>query len=331
MLTAAITGPRRIGLVEQEEPVLPAEGWAIVKVHAAPMCAEYKAFVDGKPCVGLGHEAAGEVVRVSAGSRVGIGDRVVVMPQYPCGHCGLCLAGDYIHCEHGLDYGAPTMAQYVAKPAWLLPSIPDDVSYVKASMACCGLGASFGAMEKLGVDAFSTVLITGLGPVGLGAVVNAKFRGARVIAVETNEYRKALAKEMGAEHIVDPHHPGSAEQIKALTGGKGPDCGIDASGAVAAHRLQIDAIARGGRIAFVGECGEDTTIRISPDLLRKGISLIGSWHYNLNAFPKLMHVIRSSPLVDRLITHVFPASRIQEAFETSASQHCAKIVLEPWK
>ncbi|MFD0672688.1 zinc-binding dehydrogenase [Cohnella sp. GCM10027633] len=331
MLTAAIMGPQRIGLVEREEPELPGEGWAVVKIHAAPMCAEYKAFVQGEPCVGLGHEAAGEVVRVSAGSRVKVGDRVVVMPQYPCGQCGLCLAGDYVHCEHNLNYGAPTITQYIAKPSWLLPAIPDDVSYVKASMACCGLGASFGAMEKLGVDAFSTVLITGLGPVGLGAVVNAKFRGAEIIAVESNAHRIALAREMGVTHIVDPRGPDAVAQIKRLTGGKGPDCGIDASGAVAAHRLQIDAIARGGRIAFVGECGDDTPIRISPDLIRKGISLIGSWHYNLNAFPRLMDVIRRSPLVDRLITHVYPMSRIQEAFETSASQQCAKIVLQPWE
>jgi len=99
------------------------------------------------------------------------------------------------------------------KPAWLLPKIPDDISYEKASLACCGLGASFGAFQRLGVGAFHTVLITGLGPVGLGAIVNAHFRKARVIAVESNEYRIKLAREMGVEAIVDPRDPDCVARI----------------------------------------------------------------------------------------------------------------------
>ncbi|QGQ99252.1 hypothetical protein EHS13_32515 [Paenibacillus psychroresistens] len=331
MRMVAITGQKQIELVEYEKPKLLLDSWALVKIHVAPMCAEYKSFSEGHRCVGLGHEAAGEVVEVSPGSKVKVGDRVVVMPQYPCGECVLCIAGDYVHCEHNLDYGASTMTQYIAKPSWLLPKIPDDVSYEKASLACCGLGASFGAMEKLGVNAFSTVLISGLGPVGLGAIVNAQYRGARVIAVEMNEYRVQLAREMGAVDIIDPRSKNAVEQIKLLTGGRGADCGIETSGVIAAHRLQIDAIARGGKIAFVGECGDETMIRVSPDLIRKGISLVGSWHYNLNSYPRIMQVIQNSSLVDKLISHVYPMSKTQEAFQTSLSQQCAKILLKPWE
>jgi threonine dehydrogenase-like Zn-dependent dehydrogenase len=294
------------------------------------MCAEYKGFVHGHTSDCLGHEAAGEVVEAAPGSKVKVGDRVVVMPQYPCGECEYCIAGDYIYCEHNLDYYAPTMTQYLAKPAWLLPRIPEGISYEKASLACCGLGPSHGAFEKLGVDAFTTVLITGLGPVGMGAIINAKYRGAKVIAVEMNEYRTKLAQQLGVDHIIDPRDVDVLARIKALTAGKGPDCGLDCSGVVSAHRLLIDAVKRLGKIAFVGESGADTPLRISDDMLRKGISLIGSWHYNLSEFPKIMKVIKHSPLLDQFITHTFPMSQIQEAFEVSASQNCAKIILNPW-
>ena len=94
------------------------------------------------------------------------------------------VSGDYIHCENvqsigdsvTCNQGRATYAQYLLKQDWLLPKIPDGVSYERASLACCGLGPSYGAMQLMGVDAFTTILITGAGPVGLGAVVNARFR-----------------------------------------------------------------------------------------------------------------------------------------------------------
>ncbi len=330
MKQVMINGERRAVLIDVEKPKL-QEGWALVKIHACPMCTEYKVFTQGGEHCNLGHEAAGEVVEVAPGSKVKVGDRVVVMPQYPCGECEYCVSGDYIHCEHTLDYHAGTYSQYIAKPSWILPKIPDGVPYEKASLALCGLGPSLGAFERMGVDAFSTVLITGLGPVGIGAVINAKYRGAKVIAVEMNEYRIKLAKELGADHIIDPMNENAVKEIKALTDGKGPDYGIDCSGVVAAHRLQIDSVKRLGKVAFVGECGQETPIRISQDLIRKGISLMGSWHYNLNVYPKIMHIIQNFPLLDKFITHVYPMSQIQEAFEMSASQNNAKIILKPWE
>ena len=112
------------------------------------MWTEFKAFIAGYPAAFLGHEAAGEVVEIAQPGPVSVGDRVVVMPTYPCGQCALCVSGDYIHCEHtrtlteftGSEEGSATYAQYLLKPAWLLPKIPDGVSYEHASLACCGLG-----------------------------------------------------------------------------------------------------------------------------------------------------------------------------------------------
>jgi threonine dehydrogenase-like Zn-dependent dehydrogenase len=338
MLKAAITGERRAELVEAPDP-RPSGNMAVVKVHAAPMCAEYKGFVSGGKSAYLGHEAAGEVVEVAQPGRVKVGDRVVVMPTYPCGTCPLCTAGEYIHCEDGAGFspspdspeGSATMAQYLLKNDWILLPIPDGVSYEHASLACCALGPSFGAFQLMGVDAFTTVLITGAGPVGLGATLNATYRGARSIVAESVPWRVERAKELGAALVIDPRDPDALDRVKEFTGGKGVDCALDCSGNVNAERFCIDAARRKGKVAYVGECGDELKIRVSPDLIRKGLTVMGSWHYNLNDYPKIMRVIQTSPLLPKLISHVFPMSRIQEAFETSASHETAKVILKPWE
>ena len=338
MKKAVILGVRQAGLVDVPDP-RPLENWALVKVHAAPMCAEYKAFVHGDKSDFLGHEAAGEVVEIAQPGRVKVGDRVVVMPQYPCGKCPLCVSGDYIHCEQCVDFaaftgspeGSATYAQYLLKPDWLLPAIPEGVSYEHAALACCALGPSFGAFEAMNLNAFDTVLITGAGPVGLGGVVNARYRGACVIVVESVPWRVERAYAMGAEKVLDPREEDLAAQIKALTGGIGVDCALDCSGALPAERLCIDATRRKGKVAYVGESGGDLAIRVGPDMLRKGLTMIGSWHYNLRLFPAIMQVIQRSLLIELLISHVMPMSRIQEAFEISASNETAKMILKPWE
>src|SRR5438067_5551328 len=88
MKKAVVLGSRKAELVEVPDP-RPKEDWVVVKVHAAPMCAEYKAFVGSTAVDRLGHEAAGEVVAVAQPGRVKEGDRVVVMPLYACGKCAL--------------------------------------------------------------------------------------------------------------------------------------------------------------------------------------------------------------------------------------------------
>jgi threonine dehydrogenase-like Zn-dependent dehydrogenase len=337
MKRAIVASKRQAELVDAVEPQ-PRENWVVVKVHVAPMCTEYKIFNGEQRREFLGHEAVGEVVAVARPGRVMVGDRVVAMPSVGCGVCGLCRRGDYIHCEqqpdfariHGSLEGSATMMQYILKQDFLLCPIPDDVAYEKAALACCGIGPSFGALEAMAVSAFDTLLITGLGPVGMGAIINARFRGARVLAVESHPWRVEKARQLGVDEVFDPRDADAAKQIKALTAGRGVDCALDCAGVVAAQRLCIDATRRKGQIAFVGECQDDLAIKISPDMIRKGLVLRGSWHYNLNHFPRVMQVIQQSPLIDQLVSHTFPMSRIQEAFELQLTGQCAKVLLYPW-
>jgi L-iditol 2-dehydrogenase len=338
MKKVVILGERSAGLIDVSDPQ-PREDWSVVKVHASALCTEYKSYLLGRPLNLGGHEGAGEVVAVAQPGTAKIGDRVVILPQFPCGKCALCMAGDGIYCENNYDFeemmgtrvGQGTFAQYTLVPNRQLLPIPEGVSYEMAAMAIDGIGASFGAFQAIEISAADTVLITGLGPVGLGAVVNARFRNARVIGVEPVAWRKNRALQMGAEVVFDPGEPGLVEKIQKLTGGKGVSCSVDCSGKVQSQRLCMDATMRRGRVAFVGESSDELAIRVSPDMIRKGLTIIGSWLYNLADYPKVMQVIQQSPIIDLLVSHVMPMSQIQEGFELLVNGQCAKVVVHPWE
>jgi L-iditol 2-dehydrogenase len=332
----AITGAKQCELADRPDPKA-GKDIAVVKILVAPMCTEYKAYANGWQSDCLGHEAAGEVVQVAQPGKVAVGDRVVVMPLWPCGGCPLCLAGEYIHCTRGVDVlaatgsqaGCATYAQYCLKSDWLLLPIPAGLSYEHASMACCGLGPAFGAMRRMQVDSFDTVLVTGLGPVGLGGVIHARYLGARVIGVESHPYRAELARRLGAEAVVAPGAD-ALQKIMDLTGGVGADKAVDCSGAPEAQRLMIDALRRRGQGCFVGEAG-DLTIAVSNHMIRKGISLHGQWHWNLADAPRMMQMIAAVPdQLNKLITHVFPMRKVKDAWDLQLTGQCGKVLLHPW-
>jgi L-iditol 2-dehydrogenase len=338
MKVVTITGEKQCGLIDKPDPK-PRENIVVVKIHVTPMCTEYKMYKSGAKSESLGHEAAGEVVETTQPCRVRVGDRVVVMPVDGCGVCPLCMAGEYIHCQHtinvlkitGSDAGRATYAQKLIKSDWQLVPIPGGMSYEHAAMACCGLGPTFGAMQLMKVNAYDTVLITGLGPVGLGGVINGVVRGARVIGVEAHPYRAKLAKELGAAEVLDPNDTNVLAKLKDLTRGVGVDKAVDCSGVAPAQRLLIDAARRKGHVAFVGEAGE-LTIKVSDDMIRKGLRLHGAWHWNLADTPRMLETVRrAGRLIDKVITHGFPMSRVQEAWELQLTGECGKVMLYPWE
>ena len=98
MKKAVISGKRKAEIVEAPD-LEPKDDWVLVKVHAAPMCTEYKQFEGGAELQNLGHEAVGEVIATAQPCCVKEGDRVVVMPMWNCGRCPLCVSGDIVHCQ----------------------------------------------------------------------------------------------------------------------------------------------------------------------------------------------------------------------------------------
>ena len=337
MKTVIIKSQRRVEIVEEDIPK-PREDFAVVKVRTVPMCTEFYRFRDGTESLCLGHEAAGEVVDVARPGRVAAGDRVVVMPQYPCGTCELCRQGDYIYCEHTVDpyricgctTGKATYSQYTLKQDWLLLPIPEGMTTDEASMACCGLGASFGAVQTLQIGPSDTVLVTGLGPVGLGAIINSRSCGARVIGLARNRWRAKLALELGAEAVLDPDDADCLRRLKALTGGRGVDKAVECSGGVQYQILCIHGTRRKGEVAFVGE-SKDLTVRVSDDLIRNGLTLYGSWHWNLEDAPLMMDKIAANTAsIAKLVTHTFPLTEAEEAFKLQMTGECGKVLLHPW-
>jgi L-iditol 2-dehydrogenase len=333
-----ITGKKQSEIRDVPTPKA-KEDWALVKITAAPMCTEYKQYANRETDHPLGHEAAGEVVEIAQPGKVNVGDRVVVMPQFPCGICDLCEDGEYIHCQNIVDqelysgskYGSSTYAQYMLKQSALLPTIPDDISTEHASMLCCGLGPTFGAMERMDTGAGDTVLITGLGPVGLGGIINARNRNCRIIGITKNSYRANLAMDLGADMILNPDDHDIVNQIMETTGGKGVDCSVECSGDPQAMKLMLNVTKRNGKVAFVGEA-EDLTIKISDDLIRNGLTLYGIWHYNLKGIPKLFELVRQSKSsMDKLISHKFSINNVEDAWDLQMTRQCGKVILLPWE
>jgi threonine dehydrogenase-like Zn-dependent dehydrogenase len=333
MDAVAIAGVGEVVL--RAQPIPAAKGdLVVVKILAAPMCGEFKQRRAGEKADALGHEAAGVVVDAGSSTRVTVGHRVVVMPRFACGVCELCIAGEHIYCpnqrdvlaETGQSFGTATYAQYVLKPDWLLVPVPEDISLLHASLACCGLGPSLTATQRTQVGPLDWVLISGCGPVGLGAVVHAKVRGARILAVETNPFRAELAKALGAELVIDPETSDVPLDVRAVTS-RGVDAAIETSGAATAARALAKSLRVGGRMGVVS-WGNDVDL---PPLAPLGISVHGCWHWNHQRYAEEMwSTIRAAgSLLDVFITNVMPMSAVAEAMDLHDAGTCGKVVLLP--
>lgn len=333
MKVVAITGPRSCEIVERPMPVV-QDNYCLIRITAAPMCTEFHAYRDGQVGESLGHEAVGEVVEIARRGTVRVGDRVVVMPQDPCGQCVLCLAGDYIHCPTPRNPAAvcgnatanrATYAEYVVQQDWMLLPIPDDIPDDHASLACCGLGPTFNACLAMGVSAVDTVLVSGLGPVGLGAVINARLRGARVLGLDTNPWRADLAQRLGAEAVISPADSDALAKILDRTEGRGVDKSIEASSAPSAPAFLVQATRARGEIATVGWGGPVN----ASDLTRKGLTFRGAWHWNHLRYGNEMFetIRRAGPLLDTFITHRFPMTDVRDAWELQLTGKTGKVIL----
>ncbi len=326
----------RMGRVFEQPNPKSASNYVVVRILAAPMCTEVSSWINGTPTTSLGHEAAGEIVEVPQNSRLRVGDRVVVMPQNGCGTCDLCLAGEHIRCqsqrdlqrEMGSNTGRSTFAQYCMQQDWLLFPVPDDIPILHASMACCGLGPTFNATRQMQLTAGDVLLISGLGAVGLGGVINGVLQGARVIGLESNSWRANLALKLGAEAVINPSSPDALSQLMALTDGKGADKSIEASSADTAPAFLVTATRVNGQLTTVGWGGAIN----ARDVLRRGVTVRGAWHWNhlRDAAAMRSTLRRAASLLNLYITHTFPLTKVQDAWAVQESGRCGKVVLLPW-
>jgi L-iditol 2-dehydrogenase len=314
-----------------EEAPMP-EPWGtevVVKLRSIPLCgSDMPGFLQEGGTARGGHEGSGEVVAVDKSDCLQIGDRVVLNPASGCGVCELCRGGDYIFCRNQPE-SASHFAEYVRIQDFLCTPLPPDLSFDLGSLLGCALAPASDCLRRMGLSATHTLLVTGLGPVGLGAVTWAKFHNALVIGVDPSAWRRERAREIGAEVVLDFTDDLPA-QLRVIVGARGVPLALDCSGRGAAERLCLDLAGARGKVGFIGE--NPGTIEISPsnDLIRRGLEIYSSWHTNLNFLPELITLLRRFPPAELLISHRFTFVHVQEAFETMAGGESAKVLLNPF-
>lgn len=343
MQGAILPGNSTVELKEFEIPK-PAHGEVLIQTKATTICGSdirciYREHV-GKgpegyiPGTIAGHEPCGVIVEEGPGlRRFKKGDRVIVYHISGCGVCNDCRRGYYISCTspHRRAYGWQRnggMAPYILAEEKDLIYLPEPLTYEDGAQVACGFGTVYEAIEKIGVSGNDAVLVTGLGPVGLAALMLAKAMGAnQLIGVEMNDYRIALAQKLGLVDQVFKPGPDALEQILAATGGRGVERAIDASASDPGRQLTIRATRPWGKIAFVGE-GGTCTFNPSPDIIHGQKTIYGSWVTSLWKMEELVErLVRWNIHPDALITHRFPLAEADAAYRLMASGACGKVAV----
>lgn len=322
-----LTGGGKAWLVDVPLPE-PRGNQVVVKMRSIPLCgSDLHGFRAGGACEG-GHEGTGEVVAVDRSDCLQVGDRVACNPLSGCGVCEQCRAGDAIFCANRPEF-CSHFAEYLLIQDFLCTPLPSDLSFDMGALLGCATAPASDCLRRMGLNATHTLLVTGLGPVGLGAVTWAKYHNARVLAVDPVPWRRERARAIGADVVLD-FTPEVRGQLRAAIGDAGVPMALDCSGRAEAERLCLDLAGIRGKVGFVGE--NPGTIEISPsnDFIRRGLTLYSAWHTNLNFLPELITMLRRFPPAELLISHRFTFAHVQDAFDTFASGESAKVLLNPF-
>ena len=265
MRATVLQGPRDVRVEEVPDPVLPGPSGIIVKVERTAICGSDLHLYHDAPTgsgIHLGHEAIGTVAETGPAVRSHrVGDRVLVSGVIGCGICGPCLAGQPNVCRAGKSAAFGTIPDLPGGQAEAMAvpfadrfalGIPEGVADEEAVLLTDILPTGYVGAVRADIRPGSTVVIVGLGPVGIMALQCAQLFGpARILAIDMVPERLARAERMGAEPIDARVAPGS-EQVLEATGGWGAESVIEAIGADATVVDAISCAATGGTISVVG-------------------------------------------------------------------------------
>jgi 2-desacetyl-2-hydroxyethyl bacteriochlorophyllide A dehydrogenase len=338
------TGNRQIELREFADPT-PGPGEVVLEIKASGMCGSDLKFYRAAPgeaqrAIGLkadqisiaGHEPCGVVVAV--GSHVNprqawVGQRAMVHHYRGCGACPHCTTGWQQLCVEGVAevYGVTghgAHARYMKCPANTLVTLRDELSFATGAAIACGTGTAWGALHRLALGGEQTVAVFGQGPVGLSATQLGASLGARVIALDVSEERLARARDFGAAHTLNPEQTDAVAAIRALTGGLGAHAALDASSSPQARRQAVQSVRTWGKVCLVGEGGE-IKLDVSPDLLRRQVTLMGSWTFSTVGQKDCADFVAERGIdVDALFTHRWRLDQAQEAYRVFDAQASGK-------
>ena len=339
------TGDRRLELQDFPDPA-PGPGEVVIEIKASGMCGSDLKFYRapaGAAAAGLGlgtgklviagHEPCGVVVAVGSGvsdKQARVGMRVMQHHYRGCGACPHCSTGWMQLCVEGVAevYGITSHgahARYMLCPARTLVPLPDELSFSTGAAIACGTGTAWGALKRLGLQGDHTIAIFGQGPVGLSATQLATSLGARVIALDTSPERLQRARELGAEVLINPTTTDNVvAAIRDATQGLGAHLSLDASSAPSARRQAVQCVRTWGKACFVGE-GNDVTLDVSNDMLRRQVTVIGSWTFSTVGQAECARFIADRKLdVDQLFTHTWRLDQAEEAYQLFDHQTSGK-------
>ena len=343
----------------------PRENEVLVRIHACGVCHSDLHVVNGSfPAFGaviLGHEAAGLVEQCGSGvTHVRPGDHVVLSVAPPCGECYFCKRHNFTLCQNATGtrlfslpdgtlalsrkgkkvyhgFGVAAFAEQAVLPARAAIKIDKDIASELACLAGCAVQTGVGAiLNTAKVESGATVLIMGLGGVGLAAVQGARIVGASVIlASDPVAERRDMALKLGATHTINPLEQEVEQECRKLTHDIGMDYAFETAGIARLIEVGIACIRPGGTTVAVGAPPLDQGISISPVTLFSSFEkklcgcLLGSGN-SLTDIPRLLQFWRDGRLnLKDMVTSVRPLEDINEAFADMKAGRGIRTVLTP--
>lgn len=348
--------------IEEVELDTPGHGEIQVRVRAAGLCHSDLSVIDGnrpRPLpMALGHEAAGVVTEVGPGvADLEVGDHVVFSFVPSCGTCDYCLGGRAALCAPGAvannegvllggdrrlhqgsedinhHLGVSGFAEHAVTSRRSAVKIPKDLPFEIAAVFGCAVLTGMGAVvHTAGLRAGQSVLVVGLGGVGLSAVLGAVAAGARqVIAADIAEDKLELARSMGATHVVNSKDADAVQQVKDISGG-GVDIAAEFAGVGPALEFAFAATGKGGSTVTAGLPHPDTRLAVSPvQMVAEERRFLGSYlggHVPALDIPEYIALYQAGRLpVDKLLTHRMKLEDINEGFDRLADGDAIRQVI----
>jgi S-(hydroxymethyl)glutathione dehydrogenase/alcohol dehydrogenase len=296
-----------------------------------------------------GHESAGYVEQAGENvTNVKVGDPVVVSLLIYCGHCFQCVSGHPNMCEtrwpavnhvkNAKGQALATMtrvgsfAEYVIVDKSQVVAVPKDMPIDRACLLACGVITGFGAVvNRARVEPMSSVVVLGVGGVGINAIQGAAFSGARpIIAVDTLDAKLKTARNFGATHGVNAKAADAIKQVQDLTGGRGADYVFVTVGVSAAVEQGLAMAGPRSMTVIVGLAGDKMTV-MPMSFIRSEKILTGSFMGTTRLstdIPKLVDLYKSGGLkLDELITKRYKLEQINEAIESTKKGEALRNVI----
>lgn len=319
----------------------PGTGEIVVKNMACGVCGTDVHIYHGEPGsaevippVVLGHEYAGEVVKVGADvTTLRPGDHVTIDPNIYCGNCEFCRDGKKQLCS-GMEAIGVTrdggFAQYSLIPAaqafLLHPEVPFEYGAMAEPVACCLHG-----IDLAGIQAGQTVCVVGGGAIGLLMVQLARLSGAStVVLCEPNEKRRETGLALSADFALDPTEEDSYETFLRQIGGLGADVVIECAGNNAAVTSAFRFAKRGATVLLFSVPKVDAAYELSLfDVFKKELTIRGSF-VNPDTHLRAVRLINAGKLeLKPLLTHSFPLDQLPEAIAMQMSSESIKVIVAP--